>query len=209
MYIQPCGNVLEMPLFHNETSSKTQGNTGKRMEGRLLQTYLQSCFACLPACLPAFYNTWCVLLIPQPVRNCWSRSSSKATTTKKNLCPPLSVLLSGGQTVDPLSVRSIGPDHSSQLGLPLVTVGQELLCICCQHVVTRLQQPSLLPDMKTHPCYTTTPPSSPSHTRRWDSPQSHQQDSSPGRTRSKCTWSCRYRSAWSFCCHRHAPRPQW
>ena len=46
------------------------------------------------------------------------------------------------------------------------------------------------------PYYTTTPPSSQSHIRHWDSRQSHRRDSSPGRNRSRCISSCRCRSAW-------------
>lgn len=103
-----------------------------------------------------------------------------------------------------LSVRCICANSGSKFGLPLVSVGQQLLCG---------QKISMLFDKNvplhfTHPCCTTALLWSRWHTRRWETQQWRRRGKTPGRSRSRCTWSCRYRSGWCDEIRQHALRLQ-
>ncbi len=59
------------------------------------------------------------------------------------------------------------------------------------------------------PCYTAAPPWSRWHTRHWGSRRWHRRGSFPGRSRSRCIWSCRCRSGWFGGSRPRALRPRW
>lgn len=112
-----------------------------------------------------------------------------------------------------LPVRRVRPDESRQLRLPLVPVREQFLCRQnpSQHAVIHDQSHFATPKRRppTHPCCTAAPRGSRSSTLRWGSRRWRRRGTTPGRSRSRCTLSCRCRSASCGGCRRPAPRPRW
>lgn len=106
----------------------------------------------------------------------------------------------------PLSVGSVSPDGSRQFRLPLVSVRKQFLCAACQ--LTIFKEASRHQKKVTHPCCRGAPPWSRWRTRRWATRQWRRRGRTPGRSRSRCTWSCQCRSGSSGGSRRHAPRPR-
>lgn len=125
-----------------------------------------------------------------------SKAGQTAARKKKKHQAPLPF-----QSTKASSIRSIGPDNSGKLRLPLIAIRQQLLLV--------IQQ--LLPSLSGVLCIGRLDDSI-DRTRFYSTSVIHKHQNTAqthlDRTRSKCTWSCRYRSGWSSYCHLHAPRPQ-
>jgi hypothetical protein len=104
-----------------------------------------------------------------------------------------------------LPVRSICTYRRRQLRLPLVSVCKQLLCTA---VSIHRSEGHVVGTQATNLCCTAVLLSSPSRTRRSATRQSHRRGTTPGRSRSKCTWSCRCRSESCGGCRQPALPPR-
>lgn len=110
-------------------------------------------------------------------------------------------------------VQVVGLDVGGDLGLPLVPVVQQLLLVV-QQLLVRLRGELKVGALRVGVQAATSGLSKellprPPPPRAHSPPLWHPQGRPPGRSRSRCTWSCRCHSEWSGGCHRLAAQPRW